>query len=79
VTLLIEDVLSNPRRARALEVRGEAEANDTGGDTINPNIPGFAPQFIRIRPVRIVSWGLEEGGVGAEGMQTNARSIRRAS
>jgi pyridoxamine 5'-phosphate oxidase family protein len=79
VTLLIEDVLSNPRRARALEVRGEAETHETGGDTINPNIPGFAPEFIRIRPIRIVSWGLEEGGVSADGMQPNARSVPKAS
>jgi pyridoxamine 5'-phosphate oxidase family protein len=79
VTLLIEDVLSNPRRARALEVRGEAEVHESGGHAINPNIPGFAPEFIRIRPKRIVSWGLEEGGVGADQMRPNARSVPKAS
>ena len=76
VTLLVDDVLSNPRRARALEIRGEAEQHETGGDEINPRFPNFAPQFLRIRPTRIVSWGLEEGGTDARGFSVNARSVR---
>jgi len=73
VTMLVDDVLSNPRRARALEVRGEAEAHETGGEAINPRFPRFAPEFIRIRPTRIVSWGLEEGGVDGQGFSVRAR------
>jgi pyridoxamine 5'-phosphate oxidase family protein len=61
VTLLLDDVLRDPRRARAIEVRGRAEALATGGSSINPRFPNFAEEFLRIRPVRIVSWGLEEG------------------
>jgi pyridoxamine 5'-phosphate oxidase family protein len=75
VTLLVDDVLSNPRRARALEVRGTAELHETGGDQINPRFSNFAPQFIRIRPRRIVSWGIEEGGATGQGFQVNARSV----
>jgi pyridoxamine 5'-phosphate oxidase family protein len=74
-THLVDDVLSNPRRARALEVRGEAEVHDTGGDRINPRFPNLADEFIRIRPTRIVSWGLDEGGVSGQGFQMNARSV----
>jgi PPOX class F420-dependent enzyme/OxyR family protein len=59
VTLLLDDVLPDPRRARALEVRGQAEAHETGGGRINPRFPNFAEEFLRIRPTRIVSWGLE--------------------
>jgi pyridoxamine 5'-phosphate oxidase family protein len=59
VTFLLDDVLPNPRRARALEVRGRAEAHDTGGSGINLRFPNFAGEFLRIRPTRIVSWGLE--------------------
>jgi pyridoxamine 5'-phosphate oxidase family protein len=68
VTFLLDDVLANPRRARALEVRGRAEAHDTGGSRINPRFPNFAEEFLRIRPTRIVSWGLEnpEGTVPDE-------------
>ena len=59
VTFLLDDVLPNPRRARALEVRGRAEALTSGGSAINPRFPNFAEEFLRIRPTRIVSWGLE--------------------
>lgn len=76
VTLLVDDVLSNPRRARALEVRGQAELHETGGDQINPRFPNFAPQFFRIRPTRIVSWGVEEEGQTGQSFQVNARSVR---
>jgi pyridoxamine 5'-phosphate oxidase family protein len=76
VTLLVDDVLANPRRARALEIRGEAELHESGGDQINPRFSNFAPQFLRIRPTRIVSWGLEEQGVTGKGFQVNARSVR---
>jgi pyridoxamine 5'-phosphate oxidase family protein len=59
VTFLLDDVLPNPRRARAIEVRGRAEALTSGGSKINPRFPNFAEEFLRIRPTRIVSWGLE--------------------
>ncbi len=75
VTLLVDDVLRNPRRARALEIRGQGELHETGGELINPRFPNFAPQFIRIRPARIVSWGLDEVAAD-EGFHQNARSVR---
>jgi pyridoxamine 5'-phosphate oxidase family protein len=75
VTFLVDDVLQNPRRARALEVRGTAELHETGGDAIHPRFPNFAPQFVRIRPARIVSWGLDQGGVDGRGFSVNARSV----
>ena len=60
VTFLVDDVIGPPRQARAVEVRGNAELHETGGEEINPRFPNFAPEFIRIRPSRIVSWGVEE-------------------
>jgi PPOX class F420-dependent enzyme/OxyR family protein len=75
VTILLDDVLSNPRRARALEVRGTAEVHRTGGGAINPRFPNFDPAFLRIRPTRVVSWGLEEGGVSGEGFRPTARWV----
>ncbi len=73
VTFLVEDVVAGPpRQAHAIEVRGDAELHQTGGESINPRFPNFAPEFIRLRPKRIVSWGLEEG----EGFRPNARDVR---
>jgi pyridoxamine 5'-phosphate oxidase family protein len=73
VTLLVDDVIPEPRQARALEIRGTAALHETGGEAINPN---FAPQFFRIRPTRIVAWGIDEQAMDAKGFQMNARSVR---
>jgi pyridoxamine 5'-phosphate oxidase family protein len=76
VTFLLDDVLPNPRRARALEVRGRAEALERGGSRINPRFPNFAEEFLRIRPTRIVSWGLEhlDGTLPAD-FRVNSRAV----
>ncbi len=76
VTLLVDDVLPDPRRARALEVRGRAEAHTSGGSGINPRFPNFAEEFLRIRPTRIVSWGLEnlDGTTPAE-FRVSSRAV----
>jgi pyridoxamine 5'-phosphate oxidase family protein len=79
VTLLVDDVLSNPRRARALEVRGKVDLHETGGAEINPRFPNFAPEFFRLRPTRVVSWGLEECGTDARGFNVNARSVQSST
>jgi pyridoxamine 5'-phosphate oxidase family protein len=61
--------------ARAIEVRGVVELHETGGELINPRFPNFAPQFFRIRPSRIVSWGVEEGGDTGRDFRPNARNV----
>jgi pyridoxamine 5'-phosphate oxidase family protein len=79
------DAQSNPRvtflldesaggTAKAIEVRGEAELHETGGEEINPKFPNFAPEFFRIRPTRIVSWGVEDDEDGSD-FSTNARDV----
>lgn len=45
--------------AYGIELRCVAEVHETGGETINPRFPGFDPQFLRLRPNRVVSWGVE--------------------
>ena len=79
VAFLVDDVIGPPRRARAVEIRGNAELHETGGETINPRFPNFAPQFIRIRPTRIVSWGLAQDATTLSaakgGLEHNARDV----
>jgi pyridoxamine 5'-phosphate oxidase family protein len=79
VAFLVDDVIGPPRRARAVEIRGNAELHGTGGETINPRFPNFAPEFIRIRPTRIVSWGVAQdataAGATTGGIEHNARDV----
>lgn len=60
VTFLVDD--ASPEGARAVEIRGLAEPHQTGGEQINPRFPNFVPEFVRVRPRRIVSWGLVDDG-----------------
>ena len=56
VAFLVNDLASvNPWRVRGIEVRGEAKVVTSGGEALGP---GFAPDMFRIRPRRIVSWGI---------------------
>ena len=55
VAFIVDDVLP-PWQPRGLEIRGRAEVLPDGGQQINP---AFEPGMIRIRPARIVSWGIE--------------------
>jgi pyridoxamine 5'-phosphate oxidase family protein len=76
VTFLLDDVLPDPRRARAIEVRGRAEALTGGGSKINPRFPNFAEEFLRIRPTRILSWGLETlDGTLPSDFRVNSRAV----
>jgi pyridoxamine 5'-phosphate oxidase family protein len=53
VAFVVDDLASiDPWRARGVEVRGTAQALPAAGDN-NP--------VIRIRPQRIIAWGLAEG------------------
>jgi|SRR3954453_3385268 len=70
VAFLVDDAV--PGGAHAVEIRGDAELHETGGESINPRFPNFQPQFIRLRPYRIVSWGLE-----GEGFSPQARTVGR--
>jgi pyridoxamine 5'-phosphate oxidase family protein len=57
VAFVVDDVASvTPWRVRGIEIRGEAEILETGGQSV---IPGFDAEMFRIRPTRIISWGLE--------------------
>jgi PPOX class F420-dependent enzyme/OxyR family protein len=52
-----------------IEVRGRAEAVPFGGEAITP---GADPEFIRITPRRIVSWGID-----TEPQRPHSRRVQR--
>ena len=56
VAVVIDDIVSvNPWTVRGIEIRGEVEVLMTGGQSINPR---FDPEMFRIRPKRVISWGV---------------------
>lgn len=57
VTFLLDEASAG--EAYGIELRCTAEVHETGGEGINSRFPGFDPQFLRLRPHRIVSWGVE--------------------
>jgi pyridoxamine 5'-phosphate oxidase family protein len=70
VAFVVDDLASvSPWRPRFLEIRGEVEVLQSGGEQIGP---GFDKELFRIRPRRIISGGLEGEG---SGMQLSARSV----
>jgi pyridoxamine 5'-phosphate oxidase family protein len=76
ITFLIDDFA--PAEAHAIEVRGEAEVHETGGSRINPRIPNFVEQFIRLRPAYIVSWGINSELSGRpSGFKMDGRRVDR--
>lgn len=59
VAIVIDDLVSvNPWTVRGIEIRGEAEVLTTGGNEI---MGSFDDAMFRIRPKRVISWGIEGG------------------
>ena len=55
VAFVVDDVLPGST-IRGVEIRGRAQTFATGGEAIRS---GADPEFIRIFPTRIVSWGID--------------------
>ncbi|MCW2888807.1 MAG: pyridoxamine 5-phosphate oxidase family protein [Streptosporangiaceae bacterium] len=70
VAFVIDDIASvQPWKVRGVEIRGHGEAL---ADQPPPG-PGFSGELIRVRPRRILSWGLDPA---VQGMQ--ARTVEAA-
>jgi pyridoxamine 5'-phosphate oxidase family protein len=52
---------------RGIEIRGQAEVLPAGGTDLGP---GFDPEMMRIKPRRIISWGIDTKAAHA-----NARPV----
>lgn len=56
VAFVTDDIASvSPWVVRGIEIRGRAEILAIGGTALGP---GFDPEMFRIRPIRIISWGI---------------------
>ena len=70
VAFVVDDIASiQPWKGRGIEIRGEAEVLASGGNALGP---GFDPEMFRIRPRRIVSWGID-----SDHFTQHARSVAR--
>src|SRR6476646_1208448 len=56
VAFVVDDVLP-PWRPRMIEIKADVELLQSGGQGI---IESFAPEMMRLRPVRIAAFGLEQ-------------------
>jgi pyridoxamine 5'-phosphate oxidase family protein len=65
-SIVVDDVLP-PWSPRMIEIRGTAEVLSSGGKAISDN---FEDTIVRITPVRIIAFGIDSEGYGA-----NARSV----
>jgi pyridoxamine 5'-phosphate oxidase family protein len=63
VALVVDDVASvDPWTPRGIEIRGRAETHTEGGEEVGKRVGApflFDPAWIRIRPRRIVAWGID--------------------
>ncbi len=56
VAFVVDDVLP-PWQPRSVAIEAEAELLESGGEQFGP---GFAPEIMRLHPVKIIAWGLDE-------------------
>jgi pyridoxamine 5'-phosphate oxidase family protein len=69
-SIVVDDVLP-PWSPRMIEIRGTAEVISSGGKALSDN---FEDTVVRITPVRIIAFGIDSEGYGA-----NARSVTPGS
>jgi len=73
VAFVVDDVLP-PWRPRMVEVKADVELLQSGGESI---VEGFVPEMMRLRPVRIVTFGLEPGGLEPGSWAPTSRKVER--
>lgn len=65
VAVVVDDLATvNPWKPRGIEVRGRAETHTEGGAAVGQRVGASFPfdsAWIRIRPRRILAWGIDQG------------------
>ena len=74
VALVVDDLAAvDPWTPRGIEIRGHAETHSSGGREVGRRARAsftFEPAWIRIRPRRILAWGIDTGS-----FQPTARDV----
>lgn len=75
VALVVDDLATtDPWTPRGIEIRGQAETHTSGGEEAGRRARAsfpFSPAWIRIRPRRILAWGIDTGS-----FELTARDVR---
>jgi len=65
VALVVDDLAAvDPWTPRGIEIRGRAETHNDGGEEVGRRLGAgfpFDPAWIRMRPRRILAWGIDGG------------------
>ncbi len=65
VAVVVDDLAAlDPWTPRGIEIRGRAETHTDGGEAVGERVGAsfpFEPAWIRIRPRRILAWGIDNG------------------
>jgi pyridoxamine 5'-phosphate oxidase family protein len=65
VAVVVDDLAAvDPWTPRGIEIRGQAETHTSGGEAVGRRLGAgfpFQPAWIRIRPRRILAWGIDTG------------------
>lgn len=65
VAVVVDDLAAvDPWTPRGIEIRGSAETHTDGGEEVGKRLDAgfpFNPAWIRIRPRRILTWGIDSG------------------
>jgi pyridoxamine 5'-phosphate oxidase family protein len=72
VAFVVDDVLP-PWQARGIQVQGDVELLDEGGKERGPH---FAPELMRLHPVRIVTWGIDSEGRNSRNVESHEAGSR---
>ena len=74
VALVVDDLAAfDPWTPRGIEIRGDAETHTAGGEEVGRRADAsfpFSPAWIRIRPRRILAWGID-----TDSLDLNARDV----
>lgn len=76
VAFVVDDIASrNPWRVRCLEIRGVAEQASSSGGPVGGSGEAMDPAIIRIRPRRVISFGIDDQDTEPHKLLADIRNV----